>query len=120
METYDNSMAPRFRAILLQRALQLGASLDHELAAVHGETGRDVADFKDFAAEQAVAEVEEVQAEHAAAELGQIRAALARIADGTYGECPDCGDPIDLRRLAALPAAPLCAGCQEAHERQRA
>ena len=34
--------------------------------------------------------------------------ALAKIAEGTYGLCDVCGEPIDPRRLAALPESSGC------------
>jgi DnaK suppressor protein len=45
-----------------------------------------------------------------------IEAALARIRAGTYGECVDCGGPIELGRLEAVPWAVRCVDCQEAYE----
>jgi len=45
--------------------------------------------------------------------LKQIDAALARLADGSYGICQDCGGPISPKRLAAIPAAERCIACQE-------
>ena len=44
-------------------------------------------------------------------EVHQIREALKRIADGTYGICTQCGQPIDPRRLKALPTATRCISC---------
>lgn len=44
-------------------------------------------------------------------EIRKIEAALDRIRQGTYGICVNCGDPIDEKRLDAVPAAPLCADC---------
>jgi DnaK suppressor protein len=41
-----------------------------------------------------------------------VSAALGRIADGTYGVCMDCGEPINERRLIALPWAEHCIVCQ--------
>ena len=41
----------------------------------------------------------------------RIAAALARIEDGTYGECLDCGEEIPRKRLDLDPAAPLCISC---------
>jgi DnaK suppressor protein len=49
-------------------------------------------------------------------ELAEVEAALARMADGTYGECSDCGMPIPPARLAAYPTARRCVACQEAAE----
>ena len=120
MDTYDSKMAARFRAALAERALQLGAILGQETEFAREAGLHEVGDFKDAAVQEAIAGVDEVQAAHAAAELDLIRAALRRIEDGTYGECIDCGDPIDLRRLAALPTAAYCAPCQAVHERKQA
>jgi DnaK suppressor protein len=55
-----------------------------------------------------------------AARINQLTAALARIAEGTYGTCERCGGPIEAARLAALPEAATCKRCQEALERSRA
>jgi phage/conjugal plasmid C-4 type zinc finger TraR family protein len=48
-----------------------------------------------------------------AGELREVEAALARIAEGTYGECVDCGVHIPYARLAAFPSASRCVACQE-------
>ena len=44
-------------------------------------------------------------------EIRQIKAALQRIADGGYGFCTQCGEPIAAKRLAALPTATRCIAC---------
>jgi DnaK suppressor protein len=44
-------------------------------------------------------------------QVRRIDAALARIADGSYGECLDCGEEIPEKRLALDPTAPLCISC---------
>jgi DnaK suppressor protein len=56
--------------------------------------------------------------EHTAALLRQAReqltavdAALDRLADGRYGVCERCGQPIGEARLAARPAARTCIRC---------
>ncbi len=45
--------------------------------------------------------------------LAHIDAALARIADGTYGFCSNCHEMIDTDRLAILPTATLCLSCEQ-------
>jgi RNA polymerase-binding protein DksA len=45
--------------------------------------------------------------------LAQIDHALARIADGSYGACVDCGETIAPARLVILPAATHCMACQQ-------
>ena len=46
-----------------------------------------------------------------------IAQALGRMADGTYGTCVECEDPISEKRLAALPWAKCCIKCQELADR---
>ena len=45
-----------------------------------------------------------------------IDAALERVSAGDYGECFECGDIINPKRLEADPAANLCIRCAEALE----
>jgi DnaK suppressor protein len=40
--------------------------------------------------------------------LTEVQQALKRIAEGTYGRCTMCGQPIAEKRLEALPWAALC------------
>lgn len=55
------------------------------------------------------------------ASLRQIDAALRKFDEGTYGTCDNCGNPIDEKRLRALPEATLCISCQaEVEQRARA
>jgi DnaK suppressor protein len=116
MDTYDTTQAHRFEKTLLDRVLLLREQLGHDTDAMH-EGVAWAEDFKEVAANDAMAGIEDVQSAHAAAELSRVRAALRRIADGTYGTCLDCGYPIDLRRLGALPTAAYCTDCEEARER---
>ncbi len=41
--------------------------------------------------------------------------ALEKLADGTYGICEGCGDPISPARLEAKPEARLCITCAAKH-----
>lgn len=52
--------------------------------------------------------------------LEEVEAALARIDAGTFGNCEDCGKPIDPARLNALPYVSRCIACAKRHERQAA
>ena len=40
--------------------------------------------------------------------LNYVNNALSRIENGTYGECTECGEDIEEKRLEALPYATLC------------
>ncbi|QOR38225.1 TraR/DksA family transcriptional regulator [Billgrantia diversa] len=49
--------------------------------------------------------------EEAEEELGQVMHALERIEEGEGELCERCGEPIDPRRLEAIPYATLCLDC---------
>lgn len=68
-------------------------------------------DWEDAAVERQGDEVLEALGVHDLEELRGIDAALARIEEGTYGECMKCGNDISDERLAALPATPFCKSC---------
>ncbi len=48
--------------------------------------------------------------------LNKINDALARLEQGDYGNCFDCGEEIAEKRLRALPFAVRCKDCEEARE----
>ena len=106
-----------FAQRLAQRQAELRALLQSSLELPDGDDVPEVLDFKDVAAQDTRAKVDEVALAHATAELAQIVQALRRLDDGTYGLCEDCGEPVDTRRLRALPATPYCTACQAIHER---
>jgi RNA polymerase-binding transcription factor DksA len=49
--------------------------------------------------------------ENEQATLEDVGQALARIRDGSFGTCRECGEPIARARLRALPYTPLCVDC---------
>ena len=51
--------------------------------------------------------------------LGRIDVALARLEQGTYGNCIECGSEIAQERLRALPFAIRCRDCEETRESAR-
>ena len=114
----SSALTQQLASPLRQRQADLQAQLHAANGAgIQGEGSGDVLDFKDMAAEDTRAQVDEVANAHAARELGLIAAALRRVETGTYGQCEDCGEAIDERRLRALPATPYCTACQAIHER---
>ena len=48
--------------------------------------------------------------------LKLIEEALDRLAEGTFGECINCGEEITPKRLDAIPWTPHCIRCQELQE----
>jgi len=49
--------------------------------------------------------------------IKKIEEALSKIEEGTFGECEECEEDIELRRLEARPTATLCISCKEEQER---
>ena len=75
-------------------------------------------DTDDWAVADAMAAMDIASVSRVLALLADVEAALARLADGSYGECVDCGADIPYGRLSAYPAAKRCVGCQEIAEAQ--
>ncbi|MEW6379714.1 MAG: TraR/DksA C4-type zinc finger protein [bacterium] len=48
--------------------------------------------------------------------LKNIENAIDRLAEGNYGACQKCGQPIPEKRLEALPFALYCVSCQKKKE----
>ena len=116
MQAFHSGLAAEFDQRLAQRELELCAVLRAREAQATNAPRDDVSDFKDLATRESEVAVDEIQAEHAAHELEQVLAALRRLQNLTFGLCQDCGEPIDLRRLTAMPATPYCTSCQSVHE----
>ena len=123
MDIYTRTLAPRFSQLLAQREAELRfilRSTSEPAAQAPDSQAKEVLDFKDIAVEESQSVVDEAKADHALEELEQVLAARRRLADQSYGECLDCGEPIDLRRLSAMPATRFCTACQDIHEHGRA
>lgn len=119
MQTYDSSLAQHFRQKLAQREAELSAILrasDDLAGATAEDRAGEVVDFKDVAEQQSRAILNEAKAENAAHEFEQVLAAQRRLEDHSFGLCQHCGEPIDLRRLQAMPEAPNCTSCQAEYE----
>ena len=57
-------------------------------------------------------------AETEARRAQEIEAAIRRIREGTFGQCVDCGQPIELERLKLVPWAARCIEDQTERERR--
>jgi len=84
-------------------------SLEDEAEEVNG--GLDTDDLGETASITLGREIDYTLGENSQTVLGEIDAALARIEDGTYGMCTNCGKAIAVERLEAHPWASLCIDC---------
>lgn len=88
-------------------------SLDEEVDEVSGTADNDLAEN---ASATLGREIDYTLGENSESVLAEIDAALARIDEGTYGICTNCGEEIPLARLEAYPWASLCIGCKRKDE----
>jgi RNA polymerase-binding transcription factor DksA len=81
------------------------ASRDGGVSPVDGPTAEavDGGEGEEEAHRSAVDAVDEL--------LDEVELALARLDDGTYGRCEECGSPIDDARLAGSPIVCTCGAC---------
>lgn len=73
-------------------------------------------DFEEQAVQLENGEVLDALAVEAQEEIQKINHALIRIEEGHYGECSECGEPIDPERLAIRPYSSRCVTCAASHE----
>jgi DnaK suppressor protein len=112
------------RDALLRLHKTLVARGEHLRRALAGELedlrkSRDIAstgDSADAAFDSGSEELHSQLAELEARELRQIERALARIKQGSYGQCEYCQCRIPVARLNALPYSTTCVRCQREME----
>lgn len=107
MPVQTSKIASR-KAALEKRLVELGVRLEAIEEELDSHQNRD---WEELATEREGDEVLEATGNAGLAEITQIRAALGRIADGTYGTCARCGEPIAEARLDLLPWTPHCRSC---------
>ena len=101
------------REQLLQRREELNSRI-HRMADKSRHIDEPLPpDFSEQAVERQNDEVLDALGEAGRRELIQINRALARIEEGEYGTCADCGDTIPEQRLNILPYSDLCVSCAE-------
>ena len=108
-------LATRARELRAEVAEQLRTQDDPRLVGLRNR----MEETDDWAVADMMAEQDIALVSRDLAELAEVEAAIARIAEGTYGECSDCGQPIPPARLDAYPTARRCVACQEVAEAQR-
>ena len=111
--TIGERLAQRQRELRTEIAGQLRTQDDPRLVGLRNR----LEDTDDWAAADAMAHQDIALVSRDLSELAEVEAAIARLADGSYGECADCGCEIPFQRLQAQPTALRCVPCQARHEK---
>jgi DnaK suppressor protein len=117
----------KFEALLLQRRAKLieemGLLKKAALETTIKDSSGDLSSYSYHMADQGTDAMEREKAFLFASKDGRllyhIDEALRRIKDKTYGKCQECGRPISMARLEAVPHARLCIECKEKEEQKK-
>lgn len=108
MKTYRDRLLERRETLVSQVAEAEMSSRERDLEATQ--------DPADMAANAYTKELLISMSDNDRMLLGLIDEALGRVESGDYGECVNCGEPIQEKRLNAVPWARYCLRCQDMKE----
>lgn len=113
MVYFEESNFPKMEKIVAERIAELENRLDGIRSQDLNVEGEDEISVADAAMTR---DRNGMIAKSASAELIALRKVDSRIKnrDPEYGHCSDCGEPISLKRLMAVPSSLLCIDCATA------
>ncbi|MGB9734921.1 MAG: TraR/DksA family transcriptional regulator [bacterium] len=109
----------QIKKMLLKMKAEIMDELARKKAALEEEKSIEIEEG-DAIAEDRNREYEYLLTTMETKKLKQINEALAKIEDGTYGICEECGEEIPLARLKILPFTKLCVDCASNVEKEEA
>jgi len=113
----DKKTITRFKRILLGEREQIIGEVK-QIYESSKEMGQDgIQDIGDEAANIYNKQVLLSLNENERVRLQEVDEALDRIANGAYGICEECGEPIGLKRLEVRPVAKYCVSCKAKQEK---
>jgi DnaK suppressor protein len=108
----------RFRKILEEKRESLLKSARNMTAEAMTLDTNDLPDEMDLASSEGMQSFQFRLRGREKTFLEKIDRALKKIAEGEFGVCEDCEEPISVKRLEARPETTLCIRCKEDQERQ--
>ncbi len=108
-------------AVMRKRLEEKQAEIQQHIATLTGslappeeaiQTSYDVEEPEEEAVDLQETDVDQAILDNEKTLLAEVQQALARIDNGTYGICSNCGQPIPEKRLEAIPWATLCLTCE--------
>ncbi len=104
----------QFKKRLEQRQQELRRTVSRNVQDGRAADSEDIAqDIADKAANSYTKEFLFSQSSNDRALLARVEEALVRIREGSFGECINCGNELNPKRLEAVPWARYCIQCQE-------
>jgi len=119
-------------ALTAEQVQDLKALIERRRAALAREVGQDldrvredrldnvvgaVPDPGDESVQSLIQELDQAEASRDLSELRTLDTARARMDEGSYGICSNCGQDIGFERLRANPGAERCIQCQTQFEK---
>ena len=118
--TMDSTRHDELKRMLEERRREILSQVQEKIRDVRSEssTGKmsEVLDSGESSEADIQEDIEFALIQMKAETLSKINEALARLEEGAYGNCFECGEEIAERRLRALPFAVRCKDCEEARE----
>jgi DnaK suppressor protein len=105
-----------FRSLLEARRQEILTETDRAVGSMNGNERINYADPADRAALESDRNFLLRLRDRDRKLLSKIDEAFARIEDGTYGRCEECGGEIGIERLKARPVTTLCIDCKASQE----
>lgn len=117
LDTLKGLLDRRYDALLEEVRDELEASENQQYVEL---LGRVPGDSADESVADALADLSLGVIDRHVRELRDIEATRARLREGRFGVCVDCGDDVGFERLKVYPTAKRCVRCQGQHERTHA
>ena len=115
----DKRTIERFKKILLKEREEIIGDVK-QIYESSQEVGQDgIQDIGDEAANVYNKQILLTLNENERLRLKEVDESLDRIANGTYGICEECGEPIGLKRLEVKPVAKYCVPCKTKLEKEK-
>jgi len=114
----SRSRYTELRSMLEDRRREIQAEVQGKMRGVRedGIKSTEVLDAVESAENDIQEDIEFALVQMKSETLNKINDALARLEQGDYGYCFDCGEEVGEKRLRALPFAVRCKDCEEAKE----
>jgi DnaK suppressor protein len=107
----------QFEDALRKKQTELLISYERDKAAGNAQPDDGIQDLADKAASAYSKELNFSLSDAERNTLMQVDEAFARMKEGTYGVCTNCGSTIGEKRLQAVPWTPFCIDCAELQEK---